>query len=163
MRTVPERRRATLTLQARFLAAYATGFPTAKSAAKKAKIARSSHIRWLVNDPKYAERFDQLRQERVEEFEAEAARRAVEGVSRIVLHAGVPVRLTKNSQPLRVTEYSDTLLMFILKAERPEKYRDRREVRHSGDVNEWAEIIKRSRELSESTNLVSNGECSAGA
>ncbi len=154
MRTVPERRRATLTLQARFLAAYATGFPTAKSAAKKAKIARSSHIRWLVNDPKYAERFDQLRQERVEEFEAEAARRAVTGVTRPMTVAG---------ESVEITEYSDALLMFILKAERPEKYRDRREVRHSGDVNEWAEICKRSRELSESTNLVSNGECSAGA
>ena len=62
-----------------------------------------------------------------------------------------------------VREYSDSLLMFILKAEKPEKYRDRREVRHSGDVNEWAEIIKRSRELSESTKLMSNGQCSAGA
>ena len=144
MRAAPERRRATLTLQARFLAAYATGFPTAKSAAKKAKIARSSHIRWLVNDPKYAERFDLLRQERVEEFEAEAARRAVTGVERLVTVAGEAVKMK---------EYSDALLIFILKAERPEKYRDRREVKHSGgDVNEWAEIIKRSRELSESTN-----------
>ena len=144
MRAAPERRRATLTLQARFLAAYATGFPTAKSAAKKAKIARFSHIRWLVNDPKYAERFDLLRQERVEEFEAEAARRAVTGVERLVTVAGEAVKMK---------EYSDALLIFILKAERPEKYRDRREVKHSGgDVNEWAEIIKRSRELSESTN-----------
>ncbi len=143
MRTVPTRRRATLTLQARFLAAYATGFPTAKSAAKKAKIARSGHIRWLVNDTKYAERFDQLRADRVEEFEAEAARRAVTGVTRHMTVAG---------ESVEITVYSDALLMFILKAERPEKYRDRREVRHSGDVNEWAEICKRSRELSESTN-----------
>ena len=51
-----------------------------------------------------------------------------------------------------VREYSDSLLMFILKAEKPEKYRDRREVKHSGDVNEGAQIIKRSRELSGSTN-----------
>ena len=138
MRTVPKRRRATLTLQARFLAAYATGFPTAKSAAKKAKIARSSHIRWLVNDPKYAERFDLLRQERVEEFEAEAARRAVTGVTR---------RMTVAGESVEITEYSDTLLMFILKAERPEKYKDRQHVEHSVDLNEWAEICKRSREL----------------
>ena len=138
MRTVPKRRRATLTLQARFLAAYATGFPTAKSAAKKAKIARSSHIRWLVNDPKYAERFDQLRQERVEEFEAEAARRAVTGVTRHMTVAG---------ESVEITEYSDGLLMFILKAEVPEKYRERKEVKHTGIVDEIAEVIKLSREI----------------
>ena len=153
-RALPDRKLRTLQLQARFLAAYAVGFPTAKSAAKKAKIARSSHIRWLVNDPKYAERFDLLRQERVEAFEAEAARRAVTGVTRHMTVAG---------ESVEIIEYSDALLMFILKAERPEKYRDRREVRHRGDVNEWAEICKRSRELTESNELVSNGECSVGA
>ena len=143
MRTVPKRRRATLTLQTRFLAAYATGFPTAKSAAKKAKIARSSHIRWLVNDTKYAAAFTELKDDLVEELEAELYRRAVLGVERPITVAG---------ERVMVREYSDRLLMFLLKAEKPEKYRDRREVKHTGEVNEWAEIIKRSRELSESTN-----------
>ena len=59
--------------------------------------------------------------------------------------------VTVAGKAVDVTDYSDALLMFILKAERPEKYRDRREVKHSGDVNEWAEICKRSRALSEST------------
>jgi hypothetical protein len=34
-----------------------------------------------------------------------------------------------------VTEYSDTLLIFLLKAKRPEVYRDRTEVKHTGQVN----------------------------
>ena len=74
----------------------------------------------------------------VEELEAEVYRRAVIGVERPITVAG---------ERVMVREYSDRLLMFLLKAEKPEKYRDRREVKHSGDVNEWAEIIKLSRVL----------------
>ena len=48
---------------------------------------------------------------------------------------------------MMVCEYSDRLLMFLLKAEKPEKYRDRKEIRHSGDVNELAELIKLSRTI----------------
>ena len=55
--------------------------------------------------------------------------------------------MTVAGESVEITEYSDTLLMFLLKAEKPEKYRDRREIKHSGNVNEWAEICKRSREL----------------
>ena len=92
-----------------------------------------------MNDPKYAERFDQLRQERVEEFEAEAARRAVTGVERPVTVAG---------EHVVVREYSDTLLILLLKANRPEKYKDRQAIDHSVSLNEWAEVCRRSRELS---------------
>ena len=137
-RALPDRKLRTLQLQAHFLRAYATGFPTAKSAAKRAKVGRTSHIRWLATDSKYAERFNQLRADRVEEFEAEAARRAVTGVTRPMTVAG---------ESVEITDYSDTLLMFILKAEAPEKYRERQEVKHTGDANELAEIIKLSRKL----------------
>ena len=138
-RALPDRKLRTFQRQARFLRAYTTGFPTAKSAAKRAKVGRTSHIRWLATDPEYAERFNQLRADRVEEFEAEAARRAVTGVTRPITVAG---------ESVEITEYSDSLLMFILKAEAPEKYRERQEVKGTDDLNEWAEIIKRSRELS---------------
>ena len=55
--------------------------------------------------------------------------------------------VTVAGKAVDVTEYSDALLMFILKAECPEKYRERQEVKHTGDMNEWAEIIKLSRVL----------------
>ena len=103
------------------------GFPTAKSAAKKAKIARSSHIRWLVNDPKYASAFAALKDDVVKKLEAEVYRRAVTSIERPITVAG---------ERVMVREYSDRLLMFLLKAEKPNKYRDRREVKYSGDVNE---------------------------
>jgi hypothetical protein len=32
-------------------------------------------------------------------------------------------------------EYSDTLLIFLLKGARPEKYRERADVRHSGKID----------------------------
>lgn len=49
-------------------------------------------------------------------LEAEARRRAVEGVQEPVFHQGVAVG--------SVTKYSDKLLETILKAEMPEKYRE---------------------------------------
>ena len=138
-RALPDRKLRTLQLQARFLAAYAVGFPTAKSAAKRAKVGRTSHIRWLATDPKYAERFNQLRDDRVDELEAEAYRRAVTGVERPTTVAG---------ESVDVTDYDTPLLIMLLKAEKPEKYKDRRatEVKFGDD---WAALIRASRELHE--------------
>jgi len=113
-------------------------FPTVKSAAARSKINRRTHQRWVKNDPKYASAFAELKDDVVEELEAEVYRRGVLGVERPITVAG---------ERVMVREYSDRLLMFLLKAEKPEKYRDRREIKHSGNVNEWAEICKRSREL----------------
>ncbi len=55
-------------------------------------------------------------------LEAEAWRRAVEGVEK-------PVGWYKGQPGGYVTEYSDTLLIFLLKGLRPEKYRERMELR----------------------------------
>jgi hypothetical protein len=57
-------------------------------------------------------------------LEPEAVRRAVEGVERPVYHQGKKID--------SVREYSDTLLIFLLKGGRPAKYRERYE--HSGDA-----------------------------
>ena len=137
-RTQGNRARAsTVARQKRFLREYEK-FPTVKSAASRSKINRRTHQRWLKADPKYAAAYTELKDDMVEELEAEVYRRAVLGVERPITVAG---------ERVMVREYSDRLLMFLLKAEKPEKYRDRREVKHGGDVNEWAEIIKLSRVL----------------
>lgn len=125
-----------LRLQKRFLTAYAQGFPTVKSAAKKAKLGTTSHYRWMDTDEKYAQTFKRLRDERVEEFEAEAARRAVTGIS---------VPKTVAGERVDVKEYSDALLMFILKAERPEKYKDRVDTTIHATVD-WGELVRLSME-----------------
>ena len=51
-------------------------------------------------------------------LEAEADRRAVEGVVKPLFYKGQRL-------PVEVREYSDVLLMFRLKALRPEQYRER--------------------------------------
>lgn len=61
----------------------------------------------------------------VERMENEARRRAVEGTLRPVFHGGAQVG--------EVREYSDTLLIFLLKAHDP-KYRDKQQIEYSGGV-----------------------------
>ena len=59
-------------------------------------------------------------------LEPEAVRRAVDGVEKGVYHEG--------DQVGTVRQYSDTLLIFLLKGWRPERYRERREVVHRGTL-----------------------------
>lgn len=65
-------------------------------------------------------------------LEDEAVRRAVEGVERPVMYHGKPVlipvdpkQLRGKKKPLLVHDYSDALLMALLKAKKPKEYRDR--------------------------------------
>jgi hypothetical protein len=72
-------------------------------------------------DPKFAEAWEEAINAGVEKLEEEAWRRAKDGVVRNVWmkdENGVPVKVDKE----RV--YSDTLAIFLLKAHKPQKYRD---------------------------------------
>lgn len=60
----------------------------------------------------------------VDDMELEAKRRAFKGTLKPVYQGGEKVG--------EIREYSDTLAIFLLKAHRPEKYRERHEVRHQG-------------------------------
>lgn len=83
-----------------FLAAYAVQGNVA-GAARVAGIHRSDHYRWLA-DVEYAKRFAEVEEDAIEGLEAEARKRAFAG--------------------------SDVLLIFLLKASRPSKYRERVDV-----------------------------------
>ncbi len=61
-------------------------------------------------------------------LEAEAIRRAYEGVTE-------PVGFYRGSPSAYVQKYSDTLLIFLLKGARPDKYADRHRLEHSGRVD----------------------------
>ena len=74
--------------------------------------------RWT--DPAFEREWEEAEDQAVELMEAEARRRAVHGTPRPVFHNGQQVGET--------IEYSDVLLIFLLKAHRPEKYRERHEV-----------------------------------
>lgn len=99
-----------------FLAAFSECGNITK-AAEIAGLDRSRHYDWLKNDPEYAERFKDAEEQATERLESEARRRAVQGVEKPVFYQGQVCGT--------VTEYSDTLLMFLLKGIRPEKYKDR--------------------------------------
>jgi hypothetical protein len=79
------------------------------AAAELAGLTRTNHYLWGAASPTYAEAFRAAQEEAVERLEEEARRRAMAG--------------------------SDLLLIFLLKALRPEKYRERHEHRHGGTTD----------------------------
>lgn len=102
--------------QGRFLAAFAACCSFTQ-AARWAKISRQAHYNWLREDPTYRERFELARVKAVQSLEDEAIRRGREGVRKAVRYKGKVVGYE--------TEYSDTCLLATLKANAPEKYRER--------------------------------------
>lgn len=118
------------TRQAAFLAAYRE-CGTVRHAAEAAKVARSQHYEWMA-DRDYASAFEDAQQEAADALEREAVRRASEGLRRYKFDKGVPIKHPETGEPYFEHEYSDSLLIFLLKGAKPEKYRER--VEHSGEV-----------------------------
>jgi len=78
-------------------------------------------------DPAFAQLWDETLQAAMDTvLEVEAIRRAVEGVEQPVYFQGKQVGTKR--------EFSDTLLIFLLKSWKPDKYRERREIVHAGSV-----------------------------
>jgi DNA-dependent RNA polymerase auxiliary subunit epsilon len=89
-------------------------------AAKKAKVPRSNIYEWLKSDADFKSKFDDACELAVAALEDEAVRRAHEGTVRPVYQQGKKVG--------GVREFSDTLLIVLLKARAPEKYKERSQV-----------------------------------
>lgn len=90
--------------------------------------------RWKEKDQDFAAAFSDAEMEAVEHLEAEALRRAVHGVQRLKFGAsGKPVIDPETGEPYRELDYSDTLLIFLLKARDPKKYA-RNQLELSGEV-----------------------------
>lgn len=98
-----------------FLAAYRVTASITK-AAKAAKIERQMHYRWLAHSPGYAAAFEQAKDRAAQSLEDEAVRRAHQGV--------LEPKFWQGEMCGHVRVYSDTLLMFLLKGMRPDKYRE---------------------------------------
>lgn len=108
-----------------FLVAFAeTGNVT--RAAEVAKQDRTNHYRWMKDDPDYVEAFKSADLSAGDRLEQEARRRAVEGVTEPVYHKGGVVG--------EVQKYSDTLLIFLLKGAKPDKYADRQQIQSNTEV-----------------------------
>lgn len=78
-------------------------------------------------DAEFAAAWDEAKRIAVERMEDEARRRAVEGTLKPVFQGGEMVG--------KVREYSDTLLIFLLKAHDP-KYREKQQVELSGGTTQ---------------------------
>jgi len=89
-------------------------------ACRKAKVARRTIYDWLQKDRQFKSAFDESVKIGIELLEDEAQRRAFHGYKKPVYQGGSLVGY--------VQEYSDTLLIFLLKGKKPEIYKDRQEV-----------------------------------
>lgn len=87
------------------------------AAARAAKASRSRAYQIKAADPAFAAEWTDALETAIDALDAEARRRALDGVETPHFHQG---RVAGT-----VRKYSDTLLMFLLRAHRPERYRDR--------------------------------------
>ena len=93
-------------------------------AARFAKVNRLTPYNWREADPAFAKAWEEALDEYADRLEKEADRRAVEGWLEPVFYEGEECGHKR--------KFSDTLLIFRLKALRPEKYRERVETEVKG-------------------------------
>lgn len=105
------------------LAAFAESGNVSK-ACRKAKMTRTTFYEWLQKDKKFKKDYDRVLKVAVGLMEDEAKRRALDGVLEPVFYKGEKVG--------SIRKYSDTLLIVLLKAHAPEKYRERVSTEISG-------------------------------
>jgi hypothetical protein len=92
---------------------------TVKQAAEAAGFSRQAFYALRSDNHAFAEEWARAIDEGTEVLEAEAFRRAVVGIEDVKM-----IGSGDNAEVVHFLRYSDTLLIFLLKARRPEKYRD---------------------------------------
>jgi hypothetical protein len=114
--------------QQRFLTALAdTGIVSV--AVEIAGTSRTRVYELRKRDESFAAAWDEAEEHAADALEAEAWRRAVAGVPEPLVSSGRVVR-DDDGQPLAIRRYSDNLLLALLKARRPDKFKDRAVVEH---------------------------------
>lgn len=116
-RTVSPRHRAA------FLEALKEGYSVSHASARVGWD-RSTLYKNRQRDSEFAAAWDEAIEAGTDKLEDEARRRAVEGVNKPVIYKG---EITESYR-----EYSDTLLMFLLNGRRPERFRQRASIEHTG-------------------------------
>ena len=114
--------------QERFLKALGeTGIVSA--AVEIAGTSRTRVYELRKKDARFAAGWEEAEERAADALEAEAWRRAVVGVQEPLVSGGKVVR-DDDGQPLAIRRYSDTLMIALLKARRPERFKDRAVVEH---------------------------------
>jgi hypothetical protein len=104
-------------------------------ACKAAGVGRSTVYEWRETDQEFAAAWQEAVDDAIDRLEAEAWRRAFDGADRPVLYKGEITETFK--------EYSDRLMECLLRANRPEKYRERSQVELVGEG--FAELLSEAR------------------
>lgn len=97
-----------------------------------ADLGRTTVYEWRADDATFATEWDAALDQAADLMEREAYRRAVEGLDKPVF--GSLGNNMGTGEVGVIREYSDTLLIFLLKGARPEKFRERTEQKHTGHV-----------------------------
>ncbi len=79
-------------------------------------VTRRTIYDWMAADPVFKAAIENGKEEGIDLLEAEIKRRGYDGYEQ--------ERVTTKGEVVAVKQYSDNLAMFLLKGERPEKYRD---------------------------------------
>jgi hypothetical protein len=117
------------TWQERFIAALRNS-GNVRAACQAAGVHRTTPYKAYAESPEFARQWDEALEDAVDTLEAAAWKRARDGVTR---HDPIMFQGQKVAEKV-ITEYSDTLMITLLKAHRPEKYRERVDMKHSGKV-----------------------------
>lgn len=122
---MPQTKTTRLSKKQAFLAAYRATASVA-GAARATRISRHTHHDWMKVDANYRAAFETVQDEAGQTLEDEAVRRAYEGVKRPIFYGGKPMKTGrgKNARTFYEVEYSDQLLLALLKRFRPKLYRE---------------------------------------
>jgi len=118
--------------QRAFLAAYSR-LPNIAAACVAAQVSRTQVYAWR-EAPEFAAAMKEANLIAGEVLEAEAWRRAVDGVARLKFHDGAAVNDPRTGAVYEERHYSDTLIQTMLAARFPEKYRTAVQHQHAGAV-----------------------------
>jgi hypothetical protein len=112
----------TLRARARFIEAL-RATANISSAARSINMSRRALYDARDRDPDFAAQWDDAIETAVDALEEEAWRRGVLGVEEPIISMGKPVR-DEAGKTVVIRKYSDHLLLALLKAHRPERYRE---------------------------------------
>ena len=109
-------------------------FGNVSLAAKAAGLGRQNAYDYRDRDPVFAAEWDTAMETATDLLELECRRRALHGCDKPVFYQGEECGV--------IREYSDTLAIVLLKAHRPEKFRENTTVKHEGSVQVlgWADV-----------------------
>ena len=110
--------------KAAFLLALQGNGGNISNACETAKVHADTVWSWRKTDEEFCAEVETVLNESTCVLEDEAVRRAHDGVKKPVYQGGMLVGF--------VQEYSDSLLMFLLRGRRPEKYKNRTSNEHTG-------------------------------